>query len=105
VLSLFTAANDEEALSLCASLLEHAGTGHTAIIHTASSARADRYADAMPASRIIVNSPGAQGCCGMTTGLPPSMTLGCGTLGGNSTTDNVTYRQLLNIKRVAHHLV
>ena len=105
VLSLFTAASDEEALSLCSSLLERAGTGHTAIIHTASSARADRYADAMPASRIIVNSPGAQGCCGMTTGLAPSMTLGCGTLGGNSTTDNVTYRQLLNIKRVAHHLV
>jgi acetaldehyde dehydrogenase/alcohol dehydrogenase len=105
VLSLFTAASDEEALSLCTSLLERAGTGHTAIIHTASNARASRYADAMPASRIIVNSPGAQGCCGMTTGLAPSMTLGCGTLGGNSTTDNVTYRQLLNIKRVAHHLV
>jgi acyl-CoA reductase-like NAD-dependent aldehyde dehydrogenase len=105
VLSLFTVTNVEEGLMLCANLLERAGTGHTAIIHTASTARADRFAQAMPASRIIVNSPGAQGCCGMTTGLPPSMTLGCGTLGGNSTTDNVTYRQLLNIKRVAHHLV
>jgi acetaldehyde dehydrogenase/alcohol dehydrogenase len=40
----------------------------------------------------------------MTTGLPNSMTLGCGTFGGNSTTENVTYRHLLNIKRIAHHL-
>ena len=54
--------------------------------------------------RILVNSPGAQGCCGMTTGLDCSLTLGCGTFGGNSTTDNVTYRHLLNIKRVAHVL-
>ena len=58
----------------------------------------------MPASRILVNAPGAQGCCGMATGLECSMTLGCGTFGGNSTNDNVTYRHLLNIKRVAHHL-
>ncbi|HZM95029.1 MAG TPA: aldehyde dehydrogenase family protein [Vicinamibacterales bacterium] len=105
VLSLFTVTSPDEALTLCTSLLERAGTGHTAIIHTASTARVDRFAQAMPASRIIVNSPGALGCCGMTTGLPPSMTLGCGTLGGNSTSDNVTYRQLLNIKRVAYHLV
>lgn len=86
-------------------LLRREGAVHTAIIHTASRARVDRFAQAMPASRILVNSPGAQGCCGMTTGLPPSLTLGCGTLGGNSTTDHVTYRQLLNIKRVAHHYV
>jgi acetaldehyde dehydrogenase/alcohol dehydrogenase len=105
VLSLFTVTSPEDALTLCATLLEREGMGHTAIIHTASSATADTFAQSMPASRIIVNSPGAQGCCGMTTGLQPSMTLGCGTLGGNSTTDNVTYRQLLNIKRVAYHLV
>ena len=105
VLSLFTVTSPEDALTLCASLLHREGAGHTAIIHTASRARVDRFAQAMPASRILVNSPGAQGCCGMTTGLPPSMMLGCGTLGGNSTTDNVTYRQLLNIKRVAHHCV
>jgi acyl-CoA reductase-like NAD-dependent aldehyde dehydrogenase len=80
------------------------GMGHTAIIHTTSPAMAERFGREMPASRIIVNSPGAQGCCGMTTGLPNSMTLGCGTFGGNSTTENVTYRHLLNIKRIAHHL-
>ena len=102
VLSLFTVTNPEDALTLCVRLLQREGAGHTAIIHTANRARIDRFAQLIPASRILVNSPGAQGCCGMTTGLPPSMTLGCGTLGGNSTTDNVTYRQLLNIRRVAY---
>ena len=56
----------------------------------------------MPASRILVNSPGAQGISGVTTGLLPSFTLGCGTYGGNSTTDNVSYHNLLNIKRLAY---
>ena len=58
----------------------------------------------MPASRILVNSPAAQGITGMTTGLIPTATLGCGTYGGNSTTDNITYTHLLNIKRLARFL-
>ena len=56
----------------------------------------------MPVGRILVNSPGAQGIAGVTTGLIPSYTLGCGTLGGNSTTDNVSYHNLQNIKRLAY---
>ncbi|HYJ71584.1 MAG TPA: acetaldehyde dehydrogenase, partial [Actinomycetota bacterium] len=59
----------------------------------------------MPASRILVNSPGSQGVVGLTTGLMPSFTLGCGTFGGNSTTDNVTYTNLLNIKRLARPFI
>ena len=55
----------------------------------------------MPASRILVNSPATHGVIGFTTGLIPSLTLGCGTFGGNSTTDNVTFTHLLNIKRLA----
>lgn len=58
----------------------------------------------MPASRILVNGPGSQGCIGLGNGLTPSLTLGCGTYGGTSTTDNVTYTNLLNIKRVARPL-
>jgi hypothetical protein len=54
-----------------------------------------------PADRILVNRPGSQGCIGFGNGLTPSLTLGCGTYGGTSTTDNVTYTNLLNIKRVA----
>jgi hypothetical protein len=58
----------------------------------------------MPASRILVNGPGAQGCIGLGNGLTPSFTLGCGTYGRTSTTDNVTYTNLVNIKRIAHPL-
>ena len=60
-----------------------------------------RFAEEVPASRILVNGPATQGCIGVGNGLTPSLTLGCGTFGGNSTTDNVTYTNLLNVKRLA----
>ncbi len=101
VLSFFTVDGDEEAIALCRSLLAYEGAGHTANIHTADSERVKRFADAIPASRILVNTPSAQGCCGLTTGLPHTLTLGCGTWGGNSTTNNVTHRDLRNVKRLA----
>ncbi|HEY7291869.1 MAG TPA: aldehyde dehydrogenase family protein [Vicinamibacterales bacterium] len=104
VLSMFSAAGEDEALRLCRTLLDEAGAGHTAVIHSTNPARVDRFARTMPAGRILVNTQAAQGCCGMTTGLECSITLGCGTFGGNSTTDNVGYRHLLNIKRVAYGL-
>ena len=100
-LSMFTVAGEDEGLRLCQTLLKITGAGHTAAIHSTNAARVERFARAMPAGRILVNASAAQGCCGMTTGLDCSLTLGCGTFGGNSTTDNVTFRHLLNIKRVA----
>lgn len=102
VLSLFTVEGKDEAMRLCRTLLEHEGAGHTANIHTDDQALVDRFAEHMPASRILVNVPSAAGCCGIATGLKPSLTLGCGTFGGNSTTDNVTHTNLMNVKRVAH---
>lgn len=105
VLSLFTVDGDEEALSLCRLLLEYEGTGHTANIHTQDEERIERFAREMPASRVLVNVPSALGCCGAVTGLKPSLTLGCGTFGGNSTTDNVTYDNLINVKRLARSTV
>ncbi len=102
VLSMFTVDGEDEGLRLCQALLSIAGAGHTAVIHSANAARIERFARVIPAGRILVNSPAAQGCCGMTTGLACSMTLGCGTFGGNSTTDNITFRHLLNVKRVAY---
>ena len=105
VLSLFTVDGDEEALSLCRRLLEYEGAGHTANIHTQDEARIQRFAREMPASRVLVNVPSALGCCGAVTGLKPSLTLGCGTFGGNSTTDNVTHENLINIKRLARSTV
>ncbi|HRD77390.1 MAG TPA: aldehyde dehydrogenase family protein, partial [Hyphomicrobiaceae bacterium] len=101
MVSLFTVADTEAAIALAQRLLEIEGKGHTAIIHTRDRALARRYGLAMPASRILVNSPGSQGIVGHTTNLKPSFTLGCGTFGGNSTTDNVTFAHLLNVKRLA----
>ncbi|CAN5135996.1 hypothetical protein BH23VER1_BH23VER1_36310 [soil metagenome] len=57
----------------------------------------------MPASRILVNSPATQGVIGQTTGLEPSLVLGCGYYGGNSTGDNVGFRHLRNLKRLAFY--
>lgn len=102
VLSLFTVTDEDEGLRVCRALLEVDGAGHTAIIHAQRASLIRRFAAAMPVSRVLVNSPGTQGVMGLTTGLDLSMTLGCGTWGGTSTTDSITYRHLLNIKRVAY---
>jgi acyl-CoA reductase-like NAD-dependent aldehyde dehydrogenase len=102
ILSLFTVADAQQGLALSIELLRHEGAGHTAVIHTPDAAMIERFAAAMPVSRILANSPATHGVIGFTTGLMPSLTLGCGTFGGNSTTDNVSYRNLLNIKRLAH---
>jgi acyl-CoA reductase-like NAD-dependent aldehyde dehydrogenase len=101
ILSLFTVEGESEGLRICKQLLSNQGCGHVAIIHTQSQDLAERFGLEMPASRILVNASGAQGCAGIGTGLTPSLTLGCGTFGGSSTTDNVNYTHLLNIKRLA----
>lgn len=101
VVSLFTVRDAEEGIAVCKRLLEHEGRGHTAVIHTRDEALARRFGLEIPASRILVNACGSEGCIGLGTGLIPSFTLGCGTYGGNSTSDNVTYTHLLNIKRLA----
>jgi len=102
VCSLFTVADDDEAIALCLRLLSYEGAGHTAVVHTDDPDRVARFARAVPVSRILVNVPATLGFCGVVTGLTPSFTLGCGTFGGNSTTDNVSYANLQNIKRVAY---
>ncbi|HEY7295473.1 MAG TPA: aldehyde dehydrogenase family protein [Dehalococcoidia bacterium] len=102
VVSLFTVADEEEGFAVCRQILSNDGRGHTAIIHSADEARIRRFGLEMPASRILVNVPGVQGTLGIGTGLQPSMTLGCGTFGGTSTTDGVTYTHLSNIKRIAY---
>lgn len=104
VLSLFAVESFDAGLELCRRLRAVEGAGHTAAIHTRSRERAERFGIDMPVSRILVNLPASQGCVGMGNGLTPSLTLGCGTFGGNSTTDNVGYLNLLNIKRIAEPL-
>jgi acyl-CoA reductase-like NAD-dependent aldehyde dehydrogenase len=101
LVSLFTVEGQEQGLSVCQRLLANQGSGHTAVIHSNDERLQQRFGEEIPASRILVNSPATHGCLGIGNGLVPSLTLGCGTFGGNSTTDNVTYTNLLNIKRLA----
>jgi acetaldehyde dehydrogenase/alcohol dehydrogenase len=103
VLSLFSAADTRDGFEACKDLLIIDGSGHTAIIYSQDSDVIERFGAEIPASRLLVNSPGTHGVFGITTGLIPSLTLSCGTFGGNSTTDNVTYTHLLNIKRLAYY--
>ena len=94
-----------DGLSACAQLsqqvLAYGGMGHTAGIHTRSRDAAVKFGSDMPASRITVNTPTTHGAIGFSTALPPSMTLGCGSWGGNVTSDNVSPLHLMDIKRVA----
>lgn len=82
-------------------VLGYGGMGHTAGIHTRSREAAVKFGSDMPASRITVNTPTTHGAIGFSTALPPSMTLGCGSWGGNVTSDNVSPLHLMDIKRVA----
>jgi acetaldehyde dehydrogenase (acetylating) len=102
VLSFYTVADWHESLDVCRRLLEFGGMGHTMALH----ARDDQVVRAMalelPAFRLVVNTPAPHGSVGWTTNLSPSMSLGCGTPGGNITSDNISPMHLVNIKRLAY---
>ncbi|WP_438298665.1 acetaldehyde dehydrogenase (acetylating) [Sporosarcina sp. FA15] len=102
VFAMYVASDLNHAKDLCLSLLNLGGRGHSLSIHTETDAIAREFAMDMPVSRILVNTMSSVGAVGGTTGLMPSMTLGCGTFGGNITSDNVTAKHLLNIKRMAY---
>ena len=102
IFAMYIASDITHAKELCLSLLELGGMGHSLSLHTETDAVAREFAIEMPVSRILVNTMSSVGAVGGTTGLMPSMTLGCGTFGGNITSDNVTAKHLLNIKRMAY---
>lgn len=101
ILAYYVVDNLEQGCERCAQILRYGGMGHTASIHTESRDAAREYGILMPASRIVVNSPSTHGAIGFTTDLEPSMTLGCGSWGGNVTSDNISPRHLLDVKRIA----
>lgn len=103
VLGFYVVNDWHEACDLSIKLLQN-GIGHTMSIHTEDKNVVKKFAK-KPASRILVNTGGSQGGTGASTGLMPAFTLGCGTWGGSSVSENVTPRHLLNIKRVAYGLV
>ena len=106
VLTYYKVENFKEALDKAEQLLEFGGLGHTAVIHSEDREKILEFSERMKAGRIIVNSPSTHGGIGdiYNTNMP-SLTLGCGSFGGNSTTANVSSVNLINVKRVARRRV
>lgn len=106
ILAFYQAHNTEEAFRLCHEMISFGGMGHTAVIHSENQETINRFSKRMMVGRIIVNSPSSHGAIGdlYNTNMP-SLTLGCGSMGHNSTTSNVTDLNLINVKRVAHRRV
>ena len=106
VLTYYIVDNEEEGINKSEQLLEFGGLGHSAVIHSENKETILKFSETMKAGRIIVNSPSTHGAIGdiYNTNMP-SLTLGCGSFGGNSTTANVSSVNLINIKRVAKRRV
>lgn len=101
ILAYYTVPDWRAAAELCQRILRFGGTGHTLAIHSRDRQVIREFALRQPASRIVVNTPAPHGSIGFSTDLPPSMTLGCGSWGGNITSDNISPWHLLDIKRIA----
>jgi acetaldehyde dehydrogenase (acetylating) len=102
VLSFYVVADWKEGCERCIEILRYGGMGHTMSIHSRNDQIILEFGLKKPAGRIVVNTPTTHGSIGLTTGLDPAMTLGCGGWGGNITSDNISPRHLLNIKRLAY---
>ncbi|OUQ42199.1 bifunctional acetaldehyde-CoA/alcohol dehydrogenase [Gemmiger sp. An120] len=106
VLAYFICKDKEEGFQFANTMLELGGLGHSAVIHTGDMEIADEYGVRMKVGRIIVNSPSSQGAIGdIYNTNTPSLTLGCGSYGKNSVSQNVTTVNLVNKKRIAKRRV
>ncbi|ETI68937.1 bifunctional acetaldehyde-CoA/alcohol dehydrogenase [Neobacillus vireti] len=102
VLACYTVSSLEEGLTRAEEMLEFGGLGHSAVIHSTDQPAIKQFGLRMKAGRIIVNAPSSQGAIGdIYNAFMPSLTLGCGTYGGNSVSTNVGAIHLINIKKVA----
>ena len=102
VLAIYRAKSVDEALKVCVDVNHAGGLGHTAVIFSRNDEIIGKFSEVINAGRILVNSPGSVGAVGaIYNDLVPTFSFGCGTGGGNSTTDNVNIYHYLNIKRVA----
>ena len=102
VLSLFFVKDFAAALDTSEAILRFGGLGHTCGIYSKDDTKIREFAMRMPAMRILCNTPTPQGSVGITTNLFPAMTLGCGAMAGNSTGDNISPLNLINVKRLAY---
>ncbi|GGZ96124.1 bifunctional acetaldehyde-CoA/alcohol dehydrogenase [Streptomyces echinoruber] len=102
VLAVLRARDERQGFDLAADMVAFHGQGHSAVIHTEDRELAEAYGRRMKTVRVIVNAPSSQGAIGgIYNGLLPSLTLGCGSWGSTSVSDNVSATQLLNVKRVS----
>lgn len=102
VLGWYIAESKDAAIKAAAVQLEHGGAGHSAVVFTENESIAHEFALKVDANRVVWNQPSVHGTIGaLYNTLVPSLTLGCGATGGNITTENVGYKNLLNIKRLA----
>lgn len=106
VLAVIKAKDEKEGLDLCDAMLHNGGMGHSSVIHSTDDKVIKDFSERMKTGRILVNSPSTHGAIGdlYNTNMP-SLTLGCGSYGGNSTTHNVSAVDLVNVKRVAKRRV
>lgn len=102
LLGFYSVENWQEAYDLSLRLLRYGGLGHSLAIHSNSQEVIKQFSAHIPVSRILVNTPSSQGAVGITTNLAPSLTLGCGAIGGSASSDNITPKNLINIRRVAY---
>ncbi|MBQ2893589.1 MAG: acetaldehyde dehydrogenase (acetylating) [Oscillospiraceae bacterium] len=101
ILAFYTEDSWESACKRSIEILNNEGVGHTMTIHSEDMSVIREFALKKPVSRLLVNTPGALGGVGASTGLQPALTLGCGSVGGSATSDNVGPMHLINIRRVA----
>jgi len=101
VLGFYVEENWQAACERSMEILHNEGAGHTMTIHSEDEAVVREFALKKPVSRLLVNTAAALGGVGATTNLAPALTLGCGAVGGSSTSDNITPLHLINIRRVA----
>ena len=101
VLAFFVMDSEDAILQKAVEVLTHEGAGHTFAMHAEDRNVIARFAKAIPVSRFLVNTPAALGGIGATTGLFPALTLGCGAVGGSSSSNNISPMDLINIRRVA----
>ncbi|UZP66776.1 acetaldehyde dehydrogenase (acetylating) [Desulfovibrio mangrovi] len=104
LLGFYVVEDWKEACEMCHALLKNGGIGHSLSIHSMNEEVIREFGLKKPVSRLLVNTPSTHGAVGITTGLFPSFTLGCGAVGGSSTSDNVTPLNLMNVRRVAYDL-
>lgn len=101
VLAFFVMDSEDAVLEKAIEVLTHEGSGHTFAMHCTDEGVIRRFALQIPVSRFLVNTPAALGGIGATTGLFPALTLGCGAVGGSSSSNNISPLDLINIRRVA----